>query len=204
MAYQMELSEQRRRDQIPDSLLLLEHPPVYTMGRRDSSADLLVSEKWIRAKGMELHKSDRGGKVTYHGPGQLVGYLIFKLKEPIPKLVWKIEEVILRVLSQLRLQGERDPQYPGIWIENRKVAALGLHIEKGITRHGFALNVNCDLSPFRFIHPCGIKGRDVTSLEKELGWRPPMNDVKGILLKELSVVFGTDVRVGEGPSHQPE
>jgi len=155
----------------------------------------LLSDDQIRRRGMEIHKTDRGGRVTYHGPGQLVGYLIFKVEDPIPKLVWKIEEVLLRTLEHFHLAGERDAAYPGVWIGTKKIAALGLHIERGVSTHGFALNVNCDLKPFQNINPCGIKDRGVTSLEQELGWCPSMRDVKNIVLMEFANIFETNVSV---------
>ncbi len=195
--WQQALAEKRRCDEIPDSVLFLEHyPPVFTMGRRDSSSDLKVSRRWIHQQGIEIHKTDRGGRVTYHGPGQLVGYLIFRLKDSIPELVWKIEETLLLVLHHFHVRGERDSDYPGIWIGKNKIAALGLRIDRGVTRHGFALNVNCDLRPFEAINPCGVIDRGVTSLEKELGWRPPMRDVKHLILDSLSRVFETSVSSG--------
>jgi lipoate-protein ligase B len=195
LEWQKSLVEQRRKGEIEDRLILLEHPPVFTFGRRDASKDLLVSEAWLRKNGMEVYKTDRGGLVTYHGPGQAVGYLIFKLKDSIPLLVWKIEEALLRLLGHFQLECERDPEHPGIWIENRKIAAVGLHISKGITMHGFALNVTCDLRPFSYINPCGIKDREVTSMEKELGWRPSMRDVKHTLLEKFADVFETTISV---------
>lgn len=195
MVWQRDLANKRRQERTADHLLLLEHPPTYTMGRRDSSSDLLVTEDWIRSQGMDFCKTDRGGRVTYHGPGQLVGYFILRLKDSVPKLVWKIEETLLRVLDHFHVEAERDADYPGLWIDNRKIAALGLHIERGVTTHGFALNVSCDLKPFQYIHPCGIKERGVTSLEKETGWRPSMRDVKQMVLMECAKVFETNVSV---------
>ncbi len=202
--WQKELSKKRQKEQIPDHLLLLEHPPVFTMGRRDSLSDLLVSKEWIQKNGMQLIKTDRGGRITYHGPGQLVGYLIFNLKDSIPKLVWKIEEVLLKVLCQFHLQAERDKNYPGIWIQNRKIASLGLHVDRQVTTHGFSLNVSCNLKPFQYIHPCGIKNREVTSLEKELGWGPSMKDVKDQILKAMVKIFKSDLSVSGIPQTHPE
>lgn len=196
LQWQKRLSERRRKKEISDVLILLEHPPVYTFGKRDSSSDLLVTEEWIRERGMEIVKTDRGGRVTYHGPGQLVGYLIFELKESIPSLVNKIEETLIQLLFHYHIEGERDPKHPGIWVGNQKIASLGLHIERGITRHGFSLNVNCNLKPFRYIHPCGIKDRGVTSLEAEVEWSPSMKEVKHYLLEKISRVFQTNVTVG--------
>ena len=191
--WQKDLAKKRRADLLPDQLLLLEHPPVFTMGRQNSSSDLLETPKFLKQHGMEIYKTDRGGRMTYHGPGQLVGYLIFRLRDSIPKLVWKIEEVMLQTLDHFRLEGRRDKANPGIWVDREKIAAVGLHIERGITRHGFALNVTCDLSPFRYIHPCGITDRGVTSLEKEVGWTPSMRDVKQQILANFTRVFRKNV-----------
>ena len=204
LKWQKTLSGQRRRQEIGDRLLLLEHPPVYTLGRRDASDDFLVPGEWITANGIEIHKTDRGGRATYHGPGQLVGYPIFRLQETIPGFVRKIEETLIRLLNHFHLEGHRDPRYPGVWLEERKIAALGLHVERGITTHGFALNVHCDLKPFRYIRPCGIPDREVTSLEKELGWQPSMRDVKHTLLAVWAAVFKTNVTVGGISPSQPE
>ncbi len=190
------MAEKRRREEIVDHLILLEHPPVYTIGRRDSSSDLLVTAEWIRRNGIEIHRTDRGGRVTYHGPGQLVGYLIFALEDSIPILVWKIEETLIRLLAHFHLKGEREPQYPGVWIGLKKIAAVGLRIERGVTRHGFSLNVSCDLKPYRHIHPCGITDRGVTSMEREQGECPSMRDVKCKLLEELAGVFKKSVSAG--------
>ncbi len=205
LAWQKRLAELRRRDVVADHLLLLEHPPVYTMGRRDSASDLLVDLRDLEADGMSVVKTDRGGRMTYHGPGQLVGYLIFRLDDPIPKLVWKIEECLLRTLARFQLEGMRDPEHPGLWIEDtRKIAALGLRVERGVTMHGFALNVTCDLAPFGRIHPCGIKDREVTSMEKEIGWSPSLREVKQVVLEEFSRVFQSNVSVEGIFSNLPE
>ena len=204
LEWQRTLAEKRRNGDIQNHLLLLEHPPVYTFGRRNSSADLLIGTEKISKMGIKVYKTDRGGRITYHGPGQLVGYLIFTLKEPVPDFVWKIEESLLRLLEQYHLEGERDEDHPGVWIGKRKIAAIGLHIERNVTTHGFSLNVNCDLKPFRYILPCGIPDRDVTSLEKELGWSPPMRDVKDRLSESFSDVFKTSVTLGANGPTQPE
>ncbi len=204
LLWQQRLATERRRPHATDRLLLLEHPPVYTMGRRDSSADLLVPVEQIKEHGIEIHKTDRGGRITYHGPGQLVGYLIFKVRDPVPKLVWKIEEILIGTLAHFHLEGERDPKHPGIWVGSKKIAALGLHIERGITTHGFALNVNCDLRPFANIHPCGIRDRGVTSLDREVGWSPSLRDVKNVVLMNFAHVFRTNVSVEGFSSGLPE
>lgn len=195
LKWQKRLADLRRHDRIADYLLLLEHPPVYTSGRRDSSSDLLVDPAELRANGMSVVKTDRGGRLTYHGPGQLVGYLIFKLRDSIPKLVWKIEECLLRTVRHFQVEGERDPDHPGIWIGPKKIAAIGLRVERGITSHGFALNVTCNLAPFKNILPCGIRNREVTSLEQEVGWSPSLREVKQAVLEEFARVFESNVSV---------
>lgn len=204
LKWQKHLVAQRRANRIPDHILFLEHPPVYTMGRRDSASDLLVAKDQVRGLGIEIHKTDRGGGITYHGPGQLVGYLIFRLRDSVPRFVWKVEEALLGTLERYHLEAGRDNSHPGIWVEDRKIAALGFRIERGITYHGFALNVTCDLSPFQHIRPCGIPDRGVTSIEKETGWTPSLRDVKRDMLLEFSRVFRTRVTMAGDTSQIPE
>jgi len=201
---QKRLANLRRVDEIADQLLLLEHPPVFTMGRRDSSADLLVGPNVLKSHGMTIIKTDRGGRMTYHGPGQLVGYLIFKIHDSIPRFVWKIEECLLRTLVHFQLEAKRDPQHPGLWIGDNKIAALGLHVDRGVTTHGFSLNVTCDLTPFGQITPCGIANKGVTSIEKEVGWSPSLRDVKQAVLEEFARVFESSVSVEGVFANQPE
>ena len=177
-SWQRELAEKRHRDEIPNTLLLLEHPSVFTIGRRESDEDLLVPRERLTQEGIELVKTDRGGRITYHGPGQLVGYFIFRLKGSIPEFVRNVEELVIRLLDSYGLKGERDPKYPGVWVGHKKISALGLHFEHGISRHGFALNVDCNLKPFGYIHPCGIQDRTVTSMEQELEQSVSMEEVR--------------------------
>ncbi len=191
--WQKKLSQKRQDGELEDTLLLLEHPPIYTMGKRDATSDFLLSADDIHEKGILIEKTDRGGRVTYHGPGQLVGYLIFKLKEGIPSFVHKIESVIIQVLADYHVKGERDAEYPGVWVGKEKVAALGLHIEHHVSTHGFSLNVNCDLAPYEWIKACGIQGRGVTSLCQLLGWTPEMLEVKQRVSQAMASVFGTEV-----------
>ncbi len=204
LRWQRRLADRRRQKKIGDQIMLLEHPPVYTFGRRDASGDLLVTRNWLQRHGMEVIKTDRGGKVTYHGPGQLVAYFIFAIKQSIPDFVRCLEEIVIRLLARYRIEGERRKGFPGVWIDDRKIAALGLHIDRGISTHGFSLNVNCDLKPFRYIHPCGLTGVEVTSLERELGWNPSMRDVKHLLLEEFTEVFKASVSLGGARLAPPE
>ncbi len=173
-----------------DCLLLLEHTPVFTFGKRDSSQDMKVQETWLKEKGFDVVKTDRGGRVTYHGPGQVVGYLIFLLRFSIPEFVSRIEESVIQTLSGFGISGERDPQHAGVWVGNDKIAAIGLRIERGITRHGFSLNVDCDLTPYQYVNSCGIVGRGVTSIAKEAqkqkdGEPPSLIEVKKSLQKNI-------------------
>ncbi len=186
---QKQFSVKRRKKEISDHLLLVEHPSVYTFGKRDATEDLLMTEDWLKEQGMDIIKTDRGGRVTYHGPGQLVGYLIFAVKGSIPHLVFLIEETLIHVLNHFKIPGERDKDYPGIWVNNEKIAALGLHIDRGVTTHGFSLNINCNLAPFSYIHPCGIKNRGVTSLRKILGKEQDMKEIKKLVIQEFKTVF---------------
>lgn len=202
LGWQRQWVSKRLAGTIPDRILLLEHPPVVTMGRQDSRDDLRVSESFLKKQGIQLLKTDRGGRVTYHGPGQLVGYLVFLLKkEGVADFVHRIEEVLIRLLKDYHLDAVRDPQHPGVWVDDRKIAALGLHIDRHVTRHGFALNVTCDLTPYRYIHACGIREKGVTSMEQELGWRPLMRDVKHHLLTAAASVFGSRISlIGSVPT----
>jgi lipoyl(octanoyl) transferase len=169
---QRELVALRKRDEIPDTLVLLEHPPVYTVGRAAKDASNLgAGEEYLKALGAEVFWSDRGGDATFHGPGQLVGYPILRLKKlDTHKYLRDLEELIILVLADYGLEAGRHPEYTGVWIEGNKIAAIGVKFSSGrITSHGFALNVKTDLSWFDRITPCGIKEYGVTSLTRELG-----------------------------------
>lgn len=153
-------------------MLLLEHPPVFTLGRRGSAADVLVAPERRRALGIELHQTNRGGLVTYHGPGQLVGYPIADLRRlagDAPSYVSGLEETIVRALAELGLVGFRDPTARGVWTSAGKIAAIGVAVSRGITMHGFAVNLQPDLGHFALIDPCGLGQRGVTSAERLLG-----------------------------------
>jgi len=163
---QQEYARLREANEIGDTLLLCEHPPVYTLGTNADHANVL------RANGIEVVQTDRGGEVTYHGPGQQVGYAVCDLDargRDLHRHCRDLEEVMIRVLARFGLRGERVDGLTGVWIGGRKVGALGVRVRRWISTHGFALNVNCDLTPFEGIVPCGIRGASVTSIEKELG-----------------------------------
>jgi lipoyl(octanoyl) transferase len=169
---QKELVGLRRKDEIPDTLVLLEHPPVYTVGRAAKDASNLgVGEEYLKSLGAEVFWSDRGGDATFHGPGQLVGYPILRLKKlDTHKYLRDLEELIILILSDYGLRAGRHPEYTGVWVGESKIAAIGVKFSSGrITSHGFALNVKTDLSWFERITPCGIREYGVTNLARELG-----------------------------------
>lgn len=165
-----------KEGRITHTLLLLEHPPVITMGRNAGAQNIVASREFLSANGVELHETNRGGDVTFHGPGQLVGYPIFDLRAFEPRIgvvdfVRKLEEVLIRTCGDLGVVTERIPGLTGVWTQNDppgKIAALGVHISRAVTSHGFALNVNTDLNYFKLIVPCGISDKPVTSLEQEM------------------------------------
>jgi lipoyl(octanoyl) transferase len=191
---QGELVGLRRRDEIPDTLVLLEHSPVYTVGRAAKDASNLgVGEEYLKSLGAEVFWSDRGGDATFHGPGQLVGYPILRLKKlDTHKYLRDLEEVIILVLSDYGLPTRRHPAYTGVWVEGSKIAAIGVKFSSGrITSHGFALNVTTDLSWFDKITPCGIKGYGVTSLARELGGvEVPLLEVEEKVIAYFKKLFG--------------
>lgn len=169
---QAALVERRRREEIPDTLLLLEHPHVITLGSSGGRDHLLLSPGELAARGIELHEAGRGGDVTYHGPGQLVGYPIMDLKpdhKDLHAYLRGLEAVLIGVLRTFGVEGERDESATGVWVRGAKVAAIGIRVASGwITSHGFAVNANTDLSYFDAIVPCGLHGRPVTSLTRLL------------------------------------
>jgi lipoate-protein ligase B len=158
----------RQADEIPDALLLLEHPPVYTKGKRTEQADLPMGDEWYRLQGIEVEDTDRGGRVTYHGPGQLVGYPIMQITDVIAYLR-TMEGAIIQALADEGVEAEIREGLTGVWVGDRKIGSIGVHVSRGVTTHGFAVNVDCDLQPFEWIVPCGIEGVRMTSLYKETG-----------------------------------
>lgn len=174
--------QKRIAEEIPDHLLLVEHPPVFTIGKKDCDEDFCSSKSEIIADGIEIVKTNRGGRITYHGPGQLVGYFICKLNGlGVKEFVHNIEEVCIKTLSNFDIKSHRDNEHPGVWIGKNKIAAIGLHVTHGVTMHGFALNVNCDLAPYRHIIACGIRDCGVTSMAESKNGSVDMRDVKKTL-----------------------
>ena len=171
--YQREVARRRITGEIDqDVLLLVEHPPVVTMGRGAKEAHLLASPELLAARGVELFEVERGGDVTFHGPGQLVGYPIIDLKRHKKDLHWylrQVEEALIRAIGQFGIPGERNAGYTGVWTRGRKIASIGVHARDWVTWHGFALNVTNDLGYFDLIVPCGIQAVTMTSVHREAG-----------------------------------
>ena len=201
---QRRLVEARHGGSIGNTLVLLEHPPVLTLGRNASRANILASDEFLAYRGVEVHEINRGGDVTYHGPGQLVGYPIFDLRSFLPRLgavefLRKLEEALIRACGDFGVPTTRVPGRTGVWtlaggsIGEKKVAAIGVHIARGITSHGFALNVHPDLRDFELIVPCGIGDREVTSLEREADPPPRMEAVRNAVARQFSRVFDCQV-----------
>lgn len=175
LVVQTEVQARRQADEQPDTLLLLEHPPVYTRGRRAADNELSLGEDFYRAHGIEIVPTDRGGKVTYHGPGQLVGYPIMRLSD-IGAHLRTMEAAIVTALAaygiEARSRCDEGIDYTGVWVADRKIASIGVHVSRGVSTHGFAVNVVNDLTPFTWIVPCGLADVTMTSVAQELGHEP--------------------------------
>jgi lipoyl(octanoyl) transferase len=199
---QRELVEQRKRGLIGDQLLLLEHPDVITLGvrTRDDRSHVLATPESLAAQGIQLFETGRGGDVTYHGPGQLVGYPIIDLgpdRRDVHKYVRDLEEILIRAVAEFGIRAGRMTGLTGIWVgdtgHEAKLAAIGVRISRWVTSHGFALNINTDLSRFGLIVPCGISDKDVTSMERQLGRHVPMAEVASAVARAFQAVFDSAV-----------
>jgi len=166
LALQQRLRTARQADLVPDILLLLEHPPVYTRGRRTAPGELPMGQAWYAERGIEVVDTDRGGRVTYHGPGQLVGYPIMRIADVIVYLR-TMEQAIIAALADEGVSARVRDGLTGVWVDDRKIASIGVHVSRGVTTHGFAVNVENDLRPFEWVVACGIQGVRMTSLERE-------------------------------------
>jgi lipoyl(octanoyl) transferase len=189
---QAELVARRQAGEIPDTLLLLEHDPVITLGRIARLDHLLHAAEALRARGIEVHETGRGGDVTYHGPGQVVGYPILDLspdRRDVHRYVRDLEEVMIRAAGDYGLDASRVAGMTGAWVGGEKIGAIGVRIARWVTSHGFAFNVHTDLEAFDLIVPCGIRGRGVTSLRK-LGRTASLDDVMDRLARHMAGVFG--------------
>lgn len=190
----------RKAGAIPDTLLLLEHPNVYTFGRNAEKEHLLVSREFLTKVGAEVFETDRGGDITYHGPGQLVGYPILDLKRHRRDVAWymrSLEEVFIGVTLGLGIRACRLNGATGVWVDNEKLVAMGVRISRWVTSHGFAFNVNTDLRYFEYIVPCGLRGKGVTSLEKLLGKAVEIQGVAKRVIEEFGRVFGLEMELRE-------
>lgn len=195
---QRELVTQRAAGQISDTLLLLEHPPTYTIGRSGGHDHLLVDRAEIEARGGSVIEVDRGGDITYHGPGQLVGYPILQIKNhgrDLHGYLRMLEQILIEVLATYELAGRRFPGYTGVWIGDEKIAAIGIRVNaRGVTSHGFALNVNTNLADFAAIVPCGINDYGVTSLTEILSNPPSLDEVCERVEQAFGRVFSLEIR----------
>ncbi len=192
---QMKYFEKRLNNEVPDILFLLEHDPVITLGKGGDKTHLLLDEEELKEKGIQFYPTTRGGDITYHGPGQLVGYPIFDLRnhgKKVSQTVRKYEKALIKALAEFGISAGILEGFPGVWIGNKKIAALGLAIRKWITFHGFALNVNNDLTPFSYIIPCGLQGKGVTSMKEELGHEVDMDLVKKKVTEKFGEVFNIE------------
>jgi lipoyl(octanoyl) transferase len=192
---QKDIFERRYKKEIPDVLFLLEHPHTYTLGRITDKAHLISSQEYLDQNHISVYEIDRGGDITYHGPGQIVGYPIIDLnlwQMDTHKYLRGLEEVIIVTLAEYGISAIRDPEHTGVWIGNRKIAAIGIKVSRWITMHGFAFNINSDLSLFNGIIPCGIHHKEVTSLSKELNYNVDLHEMKNKLLNNFSHFFGYD------------
>lgn len=183
-------------------LLFVEHPPVYTLGKSGDPAHVLISEEDLQQKGIEFYKTNRGGDITFHGPEQIVGYPILDLEKfstDLGKYLRNLEEVIILTMAEYGLKGERSAGETGVWLDTsikgreRKICAMGIRCSRWITMHGFAFNINTDLGYFDNIVPCGIYNKQVTSLQKELGYRLPLTEVKEKVKRNFEEVFGVEL-----------
>jgi lipoate-protein ligase B len=198
---QMEACALKKRGLDQDILLLLEHPPTITLGRNAKRDHLLVGETILQSRGVGLWNVDRGGDITFHGPGQLVGYPLLLLdggERDVHGYMRKLEESLIALLAVYGIEGTRDPKFTGVWTRDGKIAAMGVHISRWITRHGFALNVNTDLSYYDLIVPCGLVGRNVTSIQKQLSCAVELEEIADRYVSEFGQVFNrTMTRMNE-------
>lgn len=192
---QQRSAQARTEGRIGDVILLLQHPSVFTVGRFKGGEDIIVPPETLAREGIAVVHTNRGGGVTYHGPGQLVGYPILSLKENglgVREYIWKLEGAVIKTLLALGIQGCRLADYPGVWANGKKVCSIGLHVSHGITAHGFALNVTTDLRYFEYIRPCGLTGEVMTSISELAGCTVETREIIEKLLPSFSETFGLD------------
>ncbi|MAF85366.1 MAG: lipoyl(octanoyl) transferase [Dehalococcoidales bacterium] len=196
---QQRLTQARAEGDVPDVLLLLEHPPVVTIGRFRGEEDLIVPPEILTGEEIAVFLTNRGGGITYHGPGQLVGYPILNIKEnglSVREYIWKLESVIIKLLLGLGIQGQRVLKHPGVWVHEKKVCSIGIHVNRYITMHGFALNVSNDLRYFEYIRPCGLRSEMMTSLSQLLERPIEVKTIIDSLINSFSETFGLECEPG--------
>ncbi len=190
---QKDLMLKRQNEEINDTLILLEHPPVITKGKRTEDHHIILSDEILKKQGIGLYEIDRGGEATYHGPGQLVGYLIFNLyskQRELKKFIANVEEIFITLLKdEYGIISDRDLKHRGVWVGNEKITAIGISIHKAVTMHGFAFNINTNLDHFNWIIPCGITDKGVTSIKKITGKNQDMDKLKDLTGKYLAKIF---------------
>lgn len=195
LALQRTLHAKRCSDEIGDLVLSVEHNPVFTIGRSGSRNSVLVSEDVLRSSGIEVHEVERGGDITYHGPGQLVVYPILDLRgfgKNIHRFVWSLEEAIIRTLKKTNIEGERRDGFPGVWIGERKIASVGVYVKNWVTRHGLAFNIDVNQDHFRMIRPCGLPVETV-SMNDLCESAVALSDVRSVLMQELGIQLERDI-----------
>jgi len=193
---QQRLWLQNYNGETPDTLLVLSHLPTYTIGKSGKLDNLLVEEDELEKQGLSVFFTDRGGDITYHGPGQIVAYPIMDLRKrgkDVHRYVHDLEDVIIQTLADYSIEAHKDKEFIGVWVGNEKIAAIGVRIRKWITMHGLALNINPIMEHFSFINPCGIVDKGITSITNILGYDVPFEDVAEHLVKNFAAVF--DVRI---------
>ena len=193
---QLRLREARQADELPDTLLLLEHPPVYTRGRRSEPGELPMGEDWYRMQGIDIVPTDRGGKLTYHGPGQLVGYPIMRISDVVAYLR-TMERAIIATLSDAGVRAALREGLTGVWVGERKIGSIGVHVSRGVTTHGFAVNVENDLQPFEWVVPCGLDGVRMTSVAREVAAPRPglLPSFREVVARRFAEAFGRQMRL---------
>ncbi|MEA1910067.1 MAG: lipoyl(octanoyl) transferase LipB [Spirochaetota bacterium] len=190
---QKDLLAKRQNEEINDTLILLEHPPVITKGKRTEDHHIVLSDDLLQSQGIGLYEIDRGGEATYHGPGQLVGYLIFHLykkQRELKKFIASIEEVFIQLLKkEYGITADRDLKHRGVWVGDEKITAIGISIHKAVTMHGFAFNINTNLDHFKWIIPCGITDKGVSSIKKITDITQDMEKIKQLTGKYFAEIF---------------
>lgn len=187
----------RQRDEVPDVLMVLEHPPTYTVGRRSGPEELPFGRDWYRERGIEVLDTNRGGRVTYHAPGQLVGYAVMSLRplgDDVHRFLRLMEEAIVRTLGDYDVRAEVVEGLTGVWTAGRKIASIGVHVSRGITTHGFAINADMDLEPWSWIVPCGLAQAEMTSIARETGAAVELRALRRDVVARFAQSYGRSLR----------